>query len=786
MKMKYSIIIPVYNGEEYICKSLDSCKPLLSVSEVIVVNDGSTDDTEVILKSYHGYKFKTITTENRGLSCARNLGIKEAKGEYVLFLDADDCWTLNIIQAIELVELNDSLDVLYFNAQNVIENDSNKIYIQDAYKIEENKIYSGEQVLDKCVFFNIPHEAWRGIYRRSFLLNNSISFIPGLIYEDNDYWFKIMKYAKKIMFSNIVAYNYLIRSNSTIRSTANYKNVDGVLTNIESILSENNISEGYLYAFSKKMVVLMKSCELRIPTSRVKDILKFCYNITERKQSIIIRVDELYDESKGDLLLAKYLFISNLVFFLGVYSAEMLKAVMESRERVIGYLKESFRGWSLDEEIKIGIYGSGRNSDFLLSTYQSMGGAIGTHCVYLDSNKKSLLWKHYNRDIINISDISMYGIDRIVIASNLYENQMYDYLKGLNLPIEIKRFYHGNRFSIEDIISHNYVELYRRLYDTRNEKRIILLHTPEYPNVGDHLIALAEKKFFEEYFSDYKIIEVTNEDYIFYKTRIKNVIKTSDLLVVTGGGFLGTLWIDGHYSEVLDLLKGYPNNPIIIMPQSIYFEDSKLGNNYIDYTKETFLRNKLLVFAREKYSFERLSDIVGQSNLTILCPDIALYYKKNDVYSDDRFAIGWFVRNDKESVVGEEILADMRMHLKNNNKKIIESSMQYHSIILRDAREAVVDEKLQEVSKYELIITDQLHCMISCFITKTPCIAFNNISKKVEGVFDWIKSCNFIFLAKNYSDYLDAYYQICKIREYKTNFNYDWNKMAETIKDVII
>ena len=107
-----------------------------------------------------------------------------------------------------------------------------KIYAQQPYKVDFEKIYSGNEVLRLAVNYNFPHEAWRGIYSRSFLIDNKLSFKPGLLYEDNVFWLEIMQKAEKIMFSNIVAYNYLIRANSIVRSGITEKNVKSVFDNI--------------------------------------------------------------------------------------------------------------------------------------------------------------------------------------------------------------------------------------------------------------------------------------------------------------------------------------------------------------------------------------------------------------------------------------------------------------------------------------------------------------------------------------------------------------------------
>ena len=101
-KPKFSIIVPVYNTEKYLKRCLDSIKSQsFKDYEVIIVNDGSTDNSSDTISKY---PYKVINQENQGLSMARNNGVKEASGEYLIFLDSDDYIEKNLLK-----EINNSL-----------------------------------------------------------------------------------------------------------------------------------------------------------------------------------------------------------------------------------------------------------------------------------------------------------------------------------------------------------------------------------------------------------------------------------------------------------------------------------------------------------------------------------------------------------------------------------------------------------------------------------------------------------------------------------------------------
>ena len=107
-----------------------------------------------------------------------------------------------------------------------------------------------------------------------------------------------------------------------------------------------------------------------------------------------------------------------------------------------------------------------------------------------------------------------------------------------------------------------------------NEKKILLFNTPEHDNIGDYLITLAELDFLKKYFKDYKIYEITDIEYSWYHLKIKKNVTINDIILITGGGFLGSLWLYNGEKNVRNILKEYHHNKIVILPQTIYFEEN--------------------------------------------------------------------------------------------------------------------------------------------------------------------------------------------------------------------
>lgn len=247
--MLISVIIPVFNVSEYLPTCLDSlCHQSLSDFEVICINDGSTDGSSEILESYRSRLHMTvINQENAGLSAARNRGIREAKGDYLLFLDSDDWLETN---AISTLAFNlDGMDMLCFNGRRYHEA-SNSFECPDT--LEEENDLSGWAYFNRyslqsrnfafvCVVLRL--------YRRSFLIENDLSFADGLYHEDNCFTPLACFYAKHVRVLNNVLYDYRVRS-SSIMTTYNIKREQDLIK-IANFLSSFFIKQ----AVSEKEIV---------------------------------------------------------------------------------------------------------------------------------------------------------------------------------------------------------------------------------------------------------------------------------------------------------------------------------------------------------------------------------------------------------------------------------------------------------------------------------------------------------------------------------------------------
>ena len=224
--MKLSIIVPVYNVADYLAKCLDSliAKDLSQDEyEIIVVNDGSTDNSGEIAKQY-SEKFPNIVLinqENQGLSGARNTGIENARGEYVQFVDSDDYLEENVLGGLLKQIEGDKLEVLRFKYQNVRINSEGKYEIFQPYK-QSNFLFDdySSETINGIDFLN--QRFGTACYAVMFIIKREIlencKFKSGIYFEDTEWTPRMLMKAKRVASTDTIVYNYLMREGSITKA----------------------------------------------------------------------------------------------------------------------------------------------------------------------------------------------------------------------------------------------------------------------------------------------------------------------------------------------------------------------------------------------------------------------------------------------------------------------------------------------------------------------------------------------------------------------------------------
>ena len=262
-----------------------------------------------------------------------------------------------------------------------------------------------------------------------------------------------------------------------------------------------------------------------------------------------------------------------------------------------------------------------------------------------------------------------------------------------------------------------------------HKKNIFILETPVHGNLGDQAIIYAENKYINENLNEYNLIEVSAGIVHKYLKLLKRLINEDDIIFVHGGGFLGTIWMQEELNFRL-ILEKFKNNKIIVFPQTIYFDDNSEGNTIMNESKIIYQSHpNLHICCREKYSYDLLKNQMNIKNVYLI-PDMVLYLNQID-FNENRNNILFCIRNDKEKLKYD--LSGLKKVCSKSNLDIDYTDTVIDKLIYKRTREQHLYSKINQFSKYKVIVTDRLHGMVFAYISKTPCLVLQNKSWKIKG-----------------------------------------------------
>ena len=256
--IKLSIIVPIYNVEQYLEECLNSIiNQSIENIEVILINDGSTDLSKDIASKFveKDKRFVLINQQNQGLSAARNTGIQMAKGKYIYFIDSDDFIidNKNLKEMVDLLEKYNS-DALVGRMVRVYDN-KNKVLDSEYINLFNTDVCTKREYLKVSVNHNCA-PCCMYMYKRSLLTDNNIKFKVGFLHEDEDFTPRVLLKTKKISIYNEGFYGYRQRENS-ITKTFSKKNIKDIISILLDLDQEyNNINEKMIRKIMKNRSVI--------------------------------------------------------------------------------------------------------------------------------------------------------------------------------------------------------------------------------------------------------------------------------------------------------------------------------------------------------------------------------------------------------------------------------------------------------------------------------------------------------------------------------------------------
>ncbi|MFC4386541.1 glycosyltransferase [Gracilibacillus marinus] len=288
MKPLVSIIIPVYNVEDYLEECLNSIlNQTYPNLEVLMINDGSTDNSKLILEKYNKEydNFYMFSQSNKGQAVCRNIGIDNSKGKYLYFLDSDDYILPDTIENLIATMERDALDLIRFSAQ-PFSADKNYNIVKNQYNFERyfdsNRVYNKNEFLEKNL---VAYSTSPCLYivKKEIIIQKNIRFVSGILYEDELFTLEVFLNVSSVKYDPKDYYKRRYRENSvmtTYKDTASIKSFDSYLTVLKQM---ERLFEKYQSVSEQRLII-----------KRIEKIFSILSNIHVDKKYKREKLKEIY------------------------------------------------------------------------------------------------------------------------------------------------------------------------------------------------------------------------------------------------------------------------------------------------------------------------------------------------------------------------------------------------------------------------------------------------------------------------------------------------------------
>lgn len=314
------------------------------------------------------------------------------------------------------------------------------------------------------------------------------------------------------------------------------------------------------------------------------------------------------------------------------------------------------------------------------------------------------------------------------------------------LPLEFREWLH---------LRPDYLTTYqknKRIIRSSRSRIVYLLDAPTHDNLGDHAIAYAQQKFIEQTLPDARILEIPVQLVPMHLPLIRKHIRPDDLFCMIGGGNFGDEYLMHEHTK-REVCRLFPDNRVIIFPQTISYSDTPRGRRELELTRQALNCSRhLTITARDKVSHRRAQDWFPDA-ACILTPDIVLTLAPVTVDAP-RKGILCCLRRDQER--NESICAsDVANALAREQYAFsLSDTIASHGVSIRQ-RPQELEAKWREFQGAELVITDRLHGMIFSCITSTPCVVIDNYNHKIRNFYQtWLKDVSSIRFAEKAEEIL--------------------------------
>lgn len=790
-----SIVIPMFNPkteyfkyvlEDLLVKQEQDHGFQYDNFELILVVDGELNkDFMNLLKEYNDPRVKLIHNKERaGIAKSINIGIKNAKAKYIARIDDDD--RINCHRLFEQKKYLDShpqIDLVTSNFE----------YFGD---LNEERISFEGEMAHAWSIFTCPFDHPTIMFRKDFFEKNNLYYDETRSHvEDWELWLRAFKKGMKVGSVPQVLYYHRWyngqagQNKKTIEMMRElvYKNFKQLDINIKkedlSIISPWNgrISENEYKKLEKVFTDALKNNKIKKIYNQEALEKVFNYRLFEAKNGYIPDIVIKKETSKVTPNNNSKQHTNNSYF----------RRILR---RIYRPIKKRIYLVSAEAACDNANYLYGRIKDLNNNNFNNQKEQIFKEISRIENSNKSINKKIDNKIAIleekdnKITD-KIEDINNIIIELNTQINKLsQDVTSQINLlqmnadglkEIAQKQTNHQDNFyDFKQEIKFYKEQVFSNLFFT---KKVILFGTSEHGNIGDAAITIGTYEFFRKYYTDYKIIDISTYEFNDIFPKVSGIINDDDIIFLQGGGNLGNKYLVEENIR-RKVIESFPNNKIIILPQTIYFDDNSVGKEELEKSQEIYNKHEnLTLFTRGAISLDLAKRYFPKAK-SYKSLDMALNIR--NIYNYQRKGILTCIRdlNDESGITKEQYEMIFKI-VKNYDNEYEQNTNVINDNIYKPLRSAKVNEQLMNFAKHKLVITDRLHGLIFSLMTDTPCIVLSSYNYKLNEFVEMLKdNKNIKFIDKNINN-LDS--TINYLLNNETKFDKDYRKEFEELYDNI-
>lgn len=427
-----SVIIPVYNVQDYISDCLDSLlNQKTSFDEIVIIDDGSTDESGAICEAYAD-KYSIISyykQKNMGAAKARNKGVKLSKGDYVCFVDADDMVSPACCEVLKKTLEHNMCDVIYFSSEITGNKNSGITISHDAYKRPKelcNEVMTGVAALKKTFPNDFIMSACFECVKKSVLVSKKIEFLDGNVYEDRLYSLKLITESEKVLFIEDTLYIRRFRKDS-ISTTA-----PSVQKMCDAMYSHKReweyLKQSNQWQFNEKFLIKYALSSVQMYFSE--------YTNTGNDMELDCKYAEMFEQQWKPEIRYEYLGVDeacSLLHLINVMENKWHIHMNFNSERVRKLLDEQTRDWltSVFENVSsIIVYGVGEHTKSLIRL-------LDKYEISIDNISYMVTEKQQDNELMSVSELRQNLIDQtdlFIPSSKRFQGEMIDNLLVHGVP----------------------------------------------------------------------------------------------------------------------------------------------------------------------------------------------------------------------------------------------------------------------------------------------------------------------------------------------------------------